>query len=70
MKRYILLHPPKKQRIIGKREDVEQIQKRKKKPKKKERDAEDKLRLKLRERVSKVSMIIDDFECKYKKYIF
>ena len=60
------MHPPKKQRIIGKREEVTQVETRKKRPKKKERDEEDKLRLKLREKVAKTSMVIDDFECNFK----
>lgn len=60
-----MLHPPKKQRIIGKREEVSQVETRKKRPKKKERDEEDKLRLRLREKVAKTSMIINDFDCKF-----
>jgi hypothetical protein len=66
--RYFINNPYIKKKAKGKREDVSEATKGKKRPKKKQRDEDDKLRLSLRKKVTKLSMTLDDFECKTKYF--
>lgn len=61
----MIQHPYTKKVKMGRKEDVKDISKKKKRPKKKCRDEDDKLRLELRKGVSKLSLLSDDFDCKY-----